>query len=52
MPYPAPDMLDGLPDINDPDLLSTPVVESDVSKCDADKQNAADWATYVFSRGT
>lgn len=45
-------MLDGLPDPNDPDLLSTPAVESDVSKCDAEKQSAADWATYVFSRGT
>jgi hypothetical protein len=45
-------MLEDLPDINDPDLRSTPAVEGDVSTCDADKQNAADWATYVFSRGT
>jgi hypothetical protein len=45
-------MLDGLPDVNDPDLLSTPAVEGDVSRCDASKQKAGDWATYVFSRRT
>jgi hypothetical protein len=43
-------MLDGLPDLNDPDFLSTPEVEGDLSKCDAGKQSPADWATYVFSR--
>ena len=45
-------MLDGLPDVNDPDLLSTPAVEGDLSKCDADKQDSADWATYVFTPST
>jgi len=43
-------MLDGLPDVNDPDLLSTPAVEGKLSKCDANKQKPRDWAIYVFSR--
>ena len=45
-------MLDGWPDLNDPDFLSIPAVEGDVSECDADKQNPDEWATYVFTRGT
>ena len=45
-------MLDELPDVNDPDLLSSPAVEGDLQRCDANKQKAGDWATYVFSRRT
>ena len=47
-------MLEGLPDLKDPDLLSNPPVEVDPSKCDAGSAAArkpGDWATYVFSRG-
>ncbi|MFM9960021.1 MAG: hypothetical protein ACKV2Q_02210 [Planctomycetaceae bacterium] len=48
-------MLDGLPDLNDPDLVSDPPVEGELSKCDAKTkagQKPGDWATYVFSRGS
>lgn len=43
-------MLDEPLDVNDPDLLSTPV-EADLSNCDADKHDSDDWATYVFTPG-
>ncbi len=43
-------MLDGLPDVDDPDLHSIPAVEGDLQRCNASKQKADDWATYVFSR--
>ena len=47
-------MLDGLPSLNDPDLglESAPPVEGDLSKCDAENQKSANWATYVFTRGS
>ena len=48
-------MLDGLPDVNDVDLISSPPVEVDSSKCDVNTlagREAGDWAIYVFSRGS
>jgi hypothetical protein len=43
-------VLYALPAVSDPDLTLTPAVEGDLSKCDASKQKAGDWVTYVFSR--
>jgi hypothetical protein len=47
-------MKDGLPDLNDPDLGSSPPTESgSATKCDAVNPvgpDWGDWTTYVFSR--
>jgi hypothetical protein len=47
-------MKEGLPDLNDPDLRSTPAVDLDSSaNCEADAPSGADWSewsTYVFAR--
>ena len=46
-------MQEGLPDSNDPDLSSLPLVEGDVAKCDVDTKGdrmRGNWMTYVFSR--
>lgn len=43
-------MLEALPDLQDPDLRSSPAVEGDASKCEASAQKATGWVTYVFTR--
>lgn len=46
-------MQEGLPDLNDPDLVSEPPAEGDVANCDVDTKagkKPGDWATYVFTR--
>ena len=47
-------MKDGLPDLNDPDLTSSPAVESgSAGECDADNPPGTDWSEwtmYVFNR--
>ncbi|MGA2796480.1 MAG: hypothetical protein ABSE63_02765 [Thermoguttaceae bacterium] len=47
-------MKDGLPDLNDPDLLPTPPIELDsAANCNADSVTGDDWSkwtTYVFIR--
>ncbi len=47
-------MQDGLPDLNDRDLQSSPATEGGSrAECDADKpagQDWSEWTTYVFSR--
>jgi hypothetical protein len=47
-------MKDGLPDLNDPDLTSTPPAELDsADNCDADNPPGSDWGewtTFVFAR--
>jgi hypothetical protein len=48
-------MAEGLPDLNDPDLTSSPAVEVDASRCETPARTAARapdaWQIYVFSRG-
>jgi hypothetical protein len=47
-------MSEGSPDLNDPDLVSSPPVDLDsAAKCDADKPAGGQWTpwiTYVFTR--
>ena len=46
-------MEDGLPDLNDPDLMSEPPIESDAAKCEVESKIGSapgTWAVYVFTR--
>ncbi len=47
-------MKDGLPDLHDPELLSTPPAEAgSAAACDADKpagKEWSEWTTFVFAR--
>jgi hypothetical protein len=46
-------MDEGLPDLNDPDLVSEPPVEGNLAQCDAEtlsENQPRVWFTYVFSR--